>query len=197
MHFLGLAGMPRRIPDYPDAFAGWNLVASFGSTMSLISTLFFFLLIIEMFISKRPAPRSWVDSSVPIKVSAFKHLNFSGVIKNNFFNLPEAWQCSFQDPASPSMEGIIDLHHNIMFVLIVVVIFILWMLVRIYMLFNIESNPTVLFDVNHQLTLEWVWTIVPALILCLIAGPSFGLLYSLDEMGHPDMTLKVIGSQGY
>jgi heme/copper-type cytochrome/quinol oxidase subunit 1 len=58
MHFLGLAGMPRRIPDYPDAFSGWNLVASFGSTMSLISTLFFFLLLIEMFISKRPATMS-------------------------------------------------------------------------------------------------------------------------------------------
>jgi len=42
-----------------------------------------------------------------------------------YFNAPEAWQCTFQDPASPNMEGIIDLHHNIMFVLIVIVIFVL------------------------------------------------------------------------
>jgi cytochrome c oxidase subunit I len=45
MHFLGLAGMPRRIPDYPDAYAGWNLVASFGSYISAISSLFFFYIV--------------------------------------------------------------------------------------------------------------------------------------------------------
>ena len=41
MHFLGLAGMPRRVPDYPDAFAGWNIVATFGSSVSAFSALLF------------------------------------------------------------------------------------------------------------------------------------------------------------
>ncbi len=48
MHFLGLAGMPRRIPDYPDAFIGWNYVASLGSIISLVSTVLFLYIIYDL-----------------------------------------------------------------------------------------------------------------------------------------------------
>lgn len=45
MHFLGLAGMPRRIPDFPDAYSGWNAVASFGSYISFFSAILFFYVV--------------------------------------------------------------------------------------------------------------------------------------------------------
>ena len=53
MHFLGLAGMPRRIPDYPDAFAGWNAIASYGSYLSLLAALFFFYVVYHTLTGKQ------------------------------------------------------------------------------------------------------------------------------------------------
>ena len=58
MHFLGLAGMPRRIPDYPDAFAGWNAVASYGSYLSALSALFFFYVVYQTLVHGERCPRN-------------------------------------------------------------------------------------------------------------------------------------------
>lgn len=51
MHFLGLAGMPRRIPDYPDFFSGWNAVASYGSYISIISSILFIYIIYDVLVN--------------------------------------------------------------------------------------------------------------------------------------------------
>jgi len=56
MHFLGLAGMPRRIPDYPDAYAGWNKIASYGGYLTGLSTLFFIYIVYDIFKTRRKCP---------------------------------------------------------------------------------------------------------------------------------------------
>jgi len=56
MHFLGLAGMPRRIPDYPDAYAGWNSIASFGSYLSVVAIFFFLIAITSESLSSNTKP---------------------------------------------------------------------------------------------------------------------------------------------
>ena len=58
MHFSGLAGMPRRIPDYPDAFAGWNYVSSIGAYISVFAAFFFLIVIFEAFIKARKAQKN-------------------------------------------------------------------------------------------------------------------------------------------
>ena len=55
-HFLGLAGMPRRIPDYPDAFAGWNYVSSIGTYVAGTGTLVFFVMLLRLYIRRQPCP---------------------------------------------------------------------------------------------------------------------------------------------
>src|SRR5690348_15434078 len=68
MHFLGLAGMPRRISDYPDAFAGWNMVASIGSFMSFASTLFFvFIFFHTLLAGRKAAANPWGEGATTLE----------------------------------------------------------------------------------------------------------------------------------
>ncbi len=68
MHFLGLAGMPRRYPDYADAFAGWNAVASFGSYIGALSVLIFLYVLFRTFTSKVPVPANqWGEGATTLE----------------------------------------------------------------------------------------------------------------------------------
>lgn len=116
----------------------------------------------------------------------------------NFFEkgLAHNWQYGFQIPASPVMEGIVNFHHDLFFFLVVVIGFVAYMLYRAITLFNTETNKTPLV-VTHAPMLEIIWTIIPALVLVIIAIPSFSLLYSMDEIVEPLLTIKIIGHQWY
>jgi cytochrome c oxidase subunit 1 len=68
MHFLGLAGMPRRYIDYPDAFAGWNQVASYGSYLSFAATIFFvFIVIYTLLAGKKVAANPWGEGATTLE----------------------------------------------------------------------------------------------------------------------------------
>lgn len=122
-------------------------------------------------------------------------------------------QLNFQDSATAVMEGIIDFHHDIQFYLIVIVTFVTWMLFSIiyefgYKMYFEENNAVIdvlharklaliTKNVTHGMVLEIVWTLLPVGVLVAIAIPSFALLYSIDEIIDPSLTLKVTGHQWY
>jgi len=128
-------------------------------------------------------------------------------------DVAEPWQLGFQDPATPTMEGIIEFHNNLMFFITLIAIFTTWVLVRCISFYSwdqsefndeLQKNDGASKPVDrevamftHSTPLEIIWTIVPAIILLFIAIPSFALLYSMDEMIDPALTLKVVGHQWY
>jgi cytochrome c oxidase subunit 2 len=117
---------------------------------------------------------------------------------NLFYDSAVSNQFGFQDPATPIMEGIIDLHHDLFFFVVITSIFVVWMLGRIIYFFALRDKIIhVPIRFTHHTTLEIVWTIIPSVLLILIGVPSFALLYAMDEVINPSLTLKVVGHQWY
>ncbi|MGL4825060.1 MAG: cytochrome c oxidase subunit I, partial [Alphaproteobacteria bacterium] len=68
MHFLGLAGMPRRIPDYPDAYAGWNMVSSAGALLTFgASLLFAYIIYYTLRFGKKAEPNPWGEGATTLE----------------------------------------------------------------------------------------------------------------------------------
>jgi len=93
------------------------------------------------------------------------------------------------------MQSIIELHNQISFYLIIVLIFISWMLSSIAWQFSSTNNKLKYKYENHGSVIEMIWTISPAVVLVMIAFPSFKLLYLMDEVIDAQLTIKAIGHQ--
>nr|YP_010895030.1 cytochrome c oxidase subunit II [Ceriana vespiformis]WJW73543.1 cytochrome c oxidase subunit II [Ceriana vespiformis] len=96
-----------------------------------------------------------------------------------------------QDSASPLMEQLTFFHDHTLLILIMITVMVGYMMIMLF--FNNYSNRYLL----HGQTIEVIWTILPTIILLFIAFPSLRLLYLLDEIKEPSITLKSIGHQWY
>lgn len=110
---------------------------------------------------------------------------------------PSSWGIYFQDSATPQMEGLIELHDNIMYYLVIILFGVGWILFSIMRNYVVENSPISHKYLNHGTLIELIWTITPAIILILIAFPSFKLLYLMDEVNDPSMSVLAEGHQWY
>lgn len=98
---------------------------------------------------------------------------------------------NLQDRASPLIEQLNFFHDHTLLILIIITILVGYLIVIIF--FNKYTNRLLL----HGQTIEIIWTVLPAIVLIFIALPSLRLLYLLDEINNPSITLKTIGHQWY
>lgn len=110
--------------------------------------------------------------------------------------LPVDWQMDLQSSASPVMDRIEDFHRLLVYVIVAISLFVAALLVWIIIRYRVSANP-VPSKTHHNTLLEVAWTLIPVLILVLIAIPSFRLLYFEAAMPHPDLTIKAIGKQWF
>jgi cytochrome c oxidase subunit 2 len=340
MHFLGMAGMPRRIPEYPVAFRYWNYLSSFGSIVTSLAMIIFvfaiFILLIKnytpfyIYILNEVKIANRIVKNVTFKIpnkafdcwyylmtrkqfylsgitilenivvnekthviviplfwiKKFTHgdkswkLNFFALINfDNFYKITELeliqylnplkWVTSFcdfikkkscttkntveihdlevvynkdakyieafinvwrdyfsmntltydelhllseigpmtkdnqnewfpfQPPGNRLMQNLIELHQDIMFYLQLIGLGVFFTMLWILLLNTTLHLPNERFNVTQHTFLEVVWTLIPTIILIFIALPSFTLLYSMEDLSKPELTIKVVGKQWY
>ena len=96
---------------------------------------------------------------------------------------------TLQDTASPAIEQLIFFHDHALIIILIIITTIFYTIIRI-----IQNKQTGGFILEGQIT-ETIWTIVPAIILVFIAIPSLRLLYLIDDIHNPVITLKAVGNQ--
>ena len=109
---------------------------------------------------------------------------------------PADWEVDFQTALSPSMERIVDFNFMVTIIIVIITAFVFALMAWIVIRYNKKRNP-VPSKTTHNTMLEVIWTVVPVIILLVIAVPSFRLLYYTDRVEEADMTLKAIGHQWY
>ncbi|MDA9667224.1 cytochrome c oxidase subunit II [Candidatus Pelagibacter sp.] len=112
-------------------------------------------------------------------------------------NQPKDWQLGFQNPASDGMRDIVNFHNNLLLPIIIAIsVFVLFLMIYACIRFRASRNP-VPSTTTHNIAVEVLWTLIPCLILIVMAVPSFKILYKQDTIPKADVTVKAIGYQWY
>jgi cytochrome c oxidase subunit 2 len=109
---------------------------------------------------------------------------------------PRPWELGMQAPATPVKERLSAFHDELLVIIFLIALFVLGLLLYVMVRFHHRRHP-VPTRTSHNTVVEMLWTVIPVLILVIIAIPSFKLMYYMDRVPKPDMTIKVTGHQWY
>jgi cytochrome c oxidase subunit II len=109
---------------------------------------------------------------------------------------PRPWEMGMQRSFSPIKDRIIELHDLVLVIITLITLFVGGLLVWVMVRYNAQRNP-VPSQTSHNTIIEILWTVIPVLVLVIIAIPSFRLIYYQDRTPDPDLTIKVTGHQWY
>lgn len=117
-------------------------------------------------------------------------------VTNAIATVPVPWQMTLQEAASPLMRELNDFHNFLLIISTGIVLFVIFLLFYVVVRFNAKANP-IPANFTHNIAIEVLWTVIPIIILIIIAIPSFRLLREVEHSPPTDMTIKVVGSQWY
>lgn len=109
---------------------------------------------------------------------------------------PVPWQVDLQPAVTPVLDRIINFHDLLLIVTAAITVFVLALLIYVIVRFRADKNP-VPSRLSHNTVVEVLWTVVPVLVLVVIAFPSFRLLYYAETTPDAELTIKAIGHQWY
>ena len=128
-----------------------------------------------------------------IFIVLFSFLSSAGSIET----LPKDWQLGFSEPATELMSDVIAFHSYILMPIITgISLLVLALLLYIVYRYNSNRNQTASMT-THNTLIEVLWTVIPVILLIIIAIPSFRILYTAETIPKADLTIKAIGNQWY
>ncbi len=135
---------------------------------------------------------------IPMKniVAVILNLILFVISGSAFADHPHPWQMDFQKAASPVMKRVESLHDLLLVVIFAIVALVFGLLLYVCVRFSKKNNP-IPSTTAHNTFIEIVWTVVPLLILVIIAIPSFKTLNYMEKIKDTELTLKVVGHQWY
>ncbi|MDE0711234.1 MAG: cytochrome c oxidase subunit II [Rhodospirillales bacterium] len=120
----------------------------------------------------------------------------TGAMAAEVVGAPVDWGLNFQVAGSEMMSELRRFHDWLLWLILAISLFVLALLVWVMVRYNASANPTP-GTRTHNTVLEILWTAIPAIILVIVAVPSFRILYAADVIPPADMTIKATGYQWY